>query len=87
MTTNAKLRTTGIAMALLIGFGVAIPAHADSYINQVNPLDKQVTKTHTAKKSDRKEIRIRPASSSKTQNFGVDVRDTSNEGYGPNGRR
>lgn len=87
MTTNVKLRTTGIATALLIGFAAAIPAQADSYINQVNPLDKQTTKTHKAKKSDRKEIRIRPASSSKTQNFGTHVRDTSNEGYGPNGRQ
>ena len=86
MTISKKALKTGFAAVALMGAVSVVPAQADSYINQVNPLDKQATAVNKVKKADRKRVHVRPASSRKTQNFGVYVRDTRGEGYGPNGR-
>ncbi len=83
--------TTLIAAA---AFATALPlaANADSYINtkQFIGLGGATASAKSEQKVERKKrVQIRPAStrSGKKYNFGSLIRDTSREGYGPNGGR
>lgn len=73
-------------------FATALPlaANADSYINTKQFIGLGHASAKAEQKVERKKrVQIRPAStrSGTKYNFGSLIRDTSREGYGPNGGR
>ena len=77
--------------AAAIAATVPFAANADSYINSKQQF-KNFGAAHSVNKqakSDRSKrtVTVTPASRGKSFNFGSLVRDTSREGYGPNGGR
>ena len=92
------LHTIRVALAagVLSVAAFASSAQADSYINSQNPLPQQrgayaqgaqVAPAYRVAPRPRPRVQVSPAASPQQgTNFGVLVRDTRGEGYGPNGR-
>lgn len=90
-------RFATLIAAAAIAATVPLAANADSYVNSNLNSKSHASQSYGAQsygvtaqgKSShvKKTVRIRPASKGKTFNFGSYSRDTSKEGYGPNGGR
>ncbi len=79
---NSYLKAGLTAVALFTASSV-FTVQADSYVNSQNTFKKHTTqKVHVTKRKSNRVV-VSPARAGKRQNFGVHVRDTSREGYGP----